>query len=131
LHALLPQVHIKHAGTAGMLFNPTQLAGIAPKIQRLASREHAISLRNEGASVAAERELALLSRHPPGPGPMQVAALHPSPVWLGKKQTGKKKTPNEELASPAAAPHVHCGRAASLHDCVRAERPHAAGLVAL
>ena len=67
------QVHIKHAGTAGMLFNPARLHGIAPKIQRLASREHAISLRNEhgGGSMG----LAALSR-PPGPGPVQVRG-HP------------------------------------------------------
>ena len=32
------QVHIKHIGTAGMLFNPTKLQGIARKIQKLAVR---------------------------------------------------------------------------------------------
>ena len=81
----LAQVHIKHAGTAVMLFNPTQLRGIAPKIQRLASREHAISLRNEGASAGKARELALLAQHPPGPGPVQVprSMLLPStPIML-------------------------------------------------
>ena len=39
------QVHIKHIGTAGMLFNPTKLQGIAPKIQKLAVREMEISAR--------------------------------------------------------------------------------------
>ena len=63
------QVHIKHAGTAGMLFNPARLHGIAPKIQRLASREHAISLRNEDS--IGSKEMGVL-HHPPGPGPVQV-----------------------------------------------------------
>ena len=39
------QVHIKHIGTAGMLFNPAKLQGIAPKIQKLAVREMEISAR--------------------------------------------------------------------------------------
>lgn len=65
----LLQVHIKHVGTASMLFNGEELAGIATKIQRLASRERTISLANEDPG-SLERELRRFV--PAGPGPQQV-----------------------------------------------------------
>ena len=65
----LLQVHIKHVGTASMLFNGEELAGIATKIQRLASRERTISLANEDPG-SLERELRRFV--PAGPGPQQA-----------------------------------------------------------
>ena len=52
-------IRIAHEGTARMLFNGTRLAGVAPKIRRLAERERTVSLgvqrRLTGtASLAAE-----------------------------------------------------------------------------
>ncbi|CAL5219909.1 g1838 [Coccomyxa viridis] len=64
-------VHIKHVGTAGMLLNPTKLHGIAPKIQKLAVREHRISAHHEDSLGRGGRP----SMPPPGPGPMQPGAL--------------------------------------------------------
>lgn len=65
------QVHIKHVGTAGMLLNPTKLHGIAPKIQKLAVREHQISAHHEESLGRGGRP----SMPPPGPGPIQPGAL--------------------------------------------------------
>ncbi len=65
------QVHIKHVGEAGMLFNPAKLRGIAPKIQKLAARERAISLAqaaNSSGSLAASPGRA-------GQGPVQLAEV--------------------------------------------------------
>ena len=64
-------MHIKHVGTAGMLLNPTKLEGIAPKIQKLAVREHRISAHHEESLGKGGRP----SVPPPGPGPMQPGAL--------------------------------------------------------
>jgi hypothetical protein len=64
------QVHIKHVGTAGMLFNPTPLRGIAPKIQKLAVRELQISARHEDSLGKLEHSLP-----PLGPGPAQPVSL--------------------------------------------------------
>ena len=70
--ARLPvQVHMKHVGTAGMLLNPTKLRGIAPKIQKLAVREHRISAVHEDSLGRGGRP----SMPPAGPGPMQPGAL--------------------------------------------------------
>ena len=66
------QVHIKHVGTASMLFNGEELQGIASKIQRLASRERTISLAHEDPSTL-ERELRRFV--PAGPGPQQVSLV--------------------------------------------------------
>ena len=58
-------------GTAGMLLNPTKLHGIAPKIQKLAVREHRISAHHEDSLGRGGRP----SMPPQGPGPMQPGAL--------------------------------------------------------
>ncbi|CAK0764782.1 hypothetical protein CVIRNUC_003193 [Coccomyxa viridis] len=63
-------VHIKHIGTAGMLFNPTKLQGIAPKIQKLAVREMEISARNEEDLGKLQHSLP-----PPGQGLVQPDKL--------------------------------------------------------
>ena len=54
-----------------MLFNPTKLHGIAPKIQKLAVRELRISARHEDSLSRGSQP----SLPPPGPGPMQPGAL--------------------------------------------------------
>lgn len=64
------QVHIKHVGTAGMLFNPEKLRGIAPKIQKLAARERTISLAVQGDASGSS------SPARGGPGPVQLADIN-------------------------------------------------------
>ena len=86
------QVHIKHVGTAGMLFNPTPLRGIAPKIQKLAVRELQISARHEDSLGKLEHSLP-----PLGPGPAQPGSLPNGGATSGT--TSEEPSPIKRLPS--------------------------------
>ena len=80
-----------------MLFNPTKLQGIAPKIQKLAIRELQISARHEGSL----RRGSQPSLPPPGPGPMQPGAL-PN----GTRSGTSSEEPSPAKRAPSMLPDI-------------------------
>lgn len=90
------QVHIKHVGTAGMLFNPVPLRGIAPKIQKLAVRERRISAINEDPASLSHPGHSL---PPPGPGPLQPSALNGAKSGIDSEPASPKPTPYKRVLS--------------------------------
>ncbi|CAL8467982.1 g7520 [Coccomyxa elongata] len=90
------KVHIKHVGTAGMLFNPVPLRGIAPKIQKLAVRERRISAINEDPASLSYPGHSL---PPPGPGPLQPSALNGAKSGIDSEPASPKPTPFKRVLS--------------------------------
>jgi hypothetical protein len=88
------QVHIKHVGTAGMLFNPVRLRGIAPKIHKLVQRELNISAEHDDDALARglPMQMAELAGRARSGDPSDSAA--PSPL------RSMVSTPADALTAP-------------------------------
>ena len=80
-----------------MLFNPTKLQGIAPKIQKLAVRELQISARHEDSLSRGSQP----SMPPAGPGPMQPGAL-PN----GTRSGTSSEEPSPAKRAPSMLPDI-------------------------
>jgi len=81
-----------------MLFNPVRLRGIAPKIQKLAVREHHISARNEDPDSLSHSGHSL---PPPGPGPQQPSTLNGPKPGDTSEPPSPEGTPLKRLISTA------------------------------
>lgn len=79
-----------------MLFNPTKLQGIAPKIQKLAVREMQISAKHEESLGRPQHSMV-----PPGPGPLQLDNL-----VNGTKSGTSSEEPSPVKRAPSLLPDI-------------------------
>ena len=96
-------IRIAHAGTARILYNGTRLAGVAPKIRRLAERERTVSLGVQRRLTSTASLAAEVGGGGGLGGPVGGGALLGSPLAAAANGGGDQARRPSRLGLPPAA----------------------------